>query len=719
MNNQKIGTSQLYALLIGIDCYLPHRLPNGRYYRSLSGCVRDITLVEEFLQSKLGVSEECILKLKASNTGATQPPESRDEWPTYDNMVAAFQKLTEMAQSGDQVYIHYSGHGGRTPAKFPESKTNGLDESLVPMDIRDPKARYLRDIELAQILKKMVDKGLIVTIVLDSCHSGGATRGAGDAVARGIDAIDTTERPTQSLVASDDELIATWQSLTQETKRDLTLGSGWLPEPKGYVLLAACRPSESAYEYRVDGKHQNGALTYWLLEEFKHIEPHLTYKLIYDRIVPKIYSHLKLQIPLLEGDSTRVVFGNARVQSAYAVNVMQVDSENQQVLLNTGQAQAVRKGTQFVIYPPGVTDFTQLDQRLALVEITESDGATSSWATVKDTVRPVPIEQGAQAVLQEPGSMRLRSTVLLVYQDQDIVPPIIRQQAALEQVKQVLTTDGSGFIALATDDKPIDYQVAVSAQGEYEIWDTAGQVIQNLRPALRIDEDGVAVRLVQRLVHLTKYHNVQRLDNADSLSPLKGTLQVELLKAQPDFEPGDIAKPQPFDNPGSMPTIKVGEWIFVRVKNASSQVLNVTVLSLNSRWGIKQLYPRIEDMNFWPFDPGEWHLLPLRASLSDGYTEGTEIIKVFATVGATQFRWLELPVLDHPPQDEDIRGRKASNTLEQFLAAIVAPKLETEQRKLQFDSASWEWVTEQRQVRIQRPSRGSIIAYEPKVSTKE
>ena len=39
----------LYALLIGIDCYLPNQLPGCYYYVSLGGCVRDITHVEEFL----------------------------------------------------------------------------------------------------------------------------------------------------------------------------------------------------------------------------------------------------------------------------------------------------------------------------------------------------------------------------------------------------------------------------------------------------------------------------------------------------------------------------------------------------------------------------------------------------------------------------------------------------------------------------------------------
>jgi hypothetical protein len=94
--------------------------------------------------------------------------------------VSAFRKLEENAQPGEQIYIHYSGHGGKVkslrkhraliPGKW-------IDEALVPTDLGDDEGRYLRDIELAFLLQKLVAKGLYVTIVLDSCHSGRATRG--------------------------------------------------------------------------------------------------------------------------------------------------------------------------------------------------------------------------------------------------------------------------------------------------------------------------------------------------------------------------------------------------------------------------------------------------------------------------------------------------------------------------------------------------------------
>src|SRR5689334_19313902 len=121
-----------WALLIGVDCYMRNELPDGGWYPSLSGCVRDIAHVEAFLRSRLNLADERILKLTASYTGSRppfkdhdfQPPEPREQWPTYENMVAAFKRLTELAQAGDQVYIHYSGHGGRSSTAYPDLKTS-------------------------------------------------------------------------------------------------------------------------------------------------------------------------------------------------------------------------------------------------------------------------------------------------------------------------------------------------------------------------------------------------------------------------------------------------------------------------------------------------------------------------------------------------------------------------------------------------------------------
>ena len=173
--------SALHALLIAADCYLPNRLPEGSY-PNLGGCVRDVQLVEDFLRDRLLLREDRLVKLTSTNVGASAPSEPPERWPTYENIIAAFKDLTQKADRGDHVYIHYSGHGGRTPTLLLQVKgEGGIDEALVPVDIGNSTARYVRDVEVAKLLQDMVNKGLRVTMVLDSCHSGGAARpGFGD-----------------------------------------------------------------------------------------------------------------------------------------------------------------------------------------------------------------------------------------------------------------------------------------------------------------------------------------------------------------------------------------------------------------------------------------------------------------------------------------------------------------------------------------------------------
>jgi caspase domain-containing protein len=702
-------SSSLYALLIAIDCYLPNKLPNNGYYPSLGGCVSDINRIENFLTQKIGLVSDNILKLTASNSGKTEPAETPDKWPTYKNIVEAFNQVIEKASSGDQVCIYYSGHGGRTNTAYPKLKgEDGLDETLVPTDIGNSEARYLRDIEIAHLLKKMVDKGLIVTMILDSCHSGGATRGNVGAATRGISEIDTTKRPTDSLVASTEELSNTWSKLNETSKtRNIESGSGWLPESKRYVLLAACRPNESAIEDKF-GDIRSGVLTYYFLESIaKQIGSGFTYKTLHDQVIANVHSKYPSQTPLLEGDADRIVFGSDHVQPAFAVNVMDINHENNEVLLSTGQSQGVKKGAQFAIYPSGVTDFRQVDKRLAIVEITKL-GASDSWAKITAEFGQQGIEQGAQAVLVDLGSVNLERKIVLSPQSNDIVPSSIKQSEALEQIKSAIPTYGKGFILLATGgnaNEKIDYQVAVNPKGEFEIWDSTGAIIQNLNPPINISDTNAAARVIQRLVHLAKYSNVLQLDNYDSQSPLAGKLAIELSGLQPNFELGDQPELQhlpPSLESGNVNSFNEGTYLALRVQNNSSRVLNVTVLDLQPDWGITQIYPPASDSYFMPIDPGKYVIIPLKVSLSQGYKEGKDVIKVFATVGPTNFRWLELPVLDQSMSSKS-RTRSIGGT-KNPLEGLMAKMAEDIPKTRNVDtapSASYEWTTSQIEIKIQ------------------
>lgn len=693
------GPRDLHALLIAVDHYLPGQLPNGEFYPDLEGTVRDVSHVESFLRETLQVPGERITKLTSPRPAAREAGGGSGPLPSYENIIKAFGDLTDRAGRGDQVYIHYSGHGGRAATKYPDRKgPDGLDETLVPYDIHLPEAQYLRDLEIHELLKRMTDKGLHVTAVFDCCHSGGLTRGASNrANVRGVAFVDTTPRPAPGLVVVSPDL----------TARGLTAGGGALPTSKGYTLFAACRPTESAYEFPFDGHESNGALTYWLLDGLQQIGPGLSYKMVFDRVMAKIHSQFERQSPMLEGEADRVVFGVVDVPPRYAVDVMKVDALNARVLLQTGQAQGVRKGTRFAIESPKTTDGATALDRKAVVEIT-TPGAADSWALLVSppTMPDPPIEQGDQAVLLGLGSSKLVRAVALIRPD-GAAPTAA--DTALHAVSDALKADTTGWVVPAQTGEPAECLVTTRRRdgdpGEvYEICDRSGSPIVNLPADLAAGSAGASA-VVARLVHLARFRAVQDLDNFDVNSTLKGKVVAALVGVQDDYQPGETPDPKPFpETTGSVPTIQAGQWTFLRIRNTSRLSLNVAVLDLQSDWGIAQVYPRREGLYTDEVGPGEQlPLIPLKAGLPRGIAAGTEVLKVFATLGAANFRVLTLPVLGDPSTGRGVRAasRGLGGPLDLLLAAAAADTPTT--RALRpGDSPSNEWTVVSIEVHIKK-----------------
>ena len=422
-----------YALLIGIDFYFPNRLSGGGHYGNLKGCVRDINEAESFLQ-QLPTPPKQILKLTASSSEHNSPIEPPEQLPTYENIVKAFQDITTIANSGDRIYIHYSGYGGRAETIYPQIKgKSGKDETLVPTDIGNENGRYLRDLELAYLLQQMVDKKLQVTVVLDSCHSGGATRGEDEDV-RGSSIVDKTPRPQDSLVASPEELIENWQNITGETQNNAgTRGGvflkGMLPEDvtKDYVLLAACRPHESAYEYNFEGTERNGVFTYYLLQTLaKNPLKSITYQMLHDCVKAKVRNQIEKQTPMLKGEGDRSIFGWKYISTQYTATVIETDLDKQRIKLNIGEVQGFEKGAEFLLYPFGTITFSE-DQQLALVRLIEIE-AGDSWGEIQTIFSEKPIEVGDWAILTLAPPNLLRKVYLL---NNDTLSNEINQQIAL------------------------------------------------------------------------------------------------------------------------------------------------------------------------------------------------------------------------------------------------------------------------------------------------
>lgn len=662
-------TGKLHALLIGVDAYLTQPLlPDGSYYPPLGGCVRDIRHVEVYLLDRLGLNPSNILKLTASRGPGEAIPEPESKRPSYENMVASFKEVTNRATKGDRVYIHYSGHGGRSRTAFKELKgEDGLDEGLVPYDIATNGARYLRDIELAHLLRAMGEKELIVTFVADCCHSGGTTKGVSSATARGMVSagavdFDTRHPPQDSAVASLEALSATWSSVDRTVTRGATVIGDLVPGTKGFTLLAACRANELAYEDSFDGKEKNGALTYWMLDSLRSMQPETTYKVLHDRILAKIRSWMPRQTPELQGEGDRVAFGTDRIAPVYAIPILEVDASQEQVKLNAGEAHGLGVGSLLAAYPLGAVNLTAADTRKALLTVSELIGDSGSRARITKKLNESAIQAGDQAVLLGTTDLRL----------QRVIGVAIEDPAAQHRIESAVAEYGSGFIRLQQSNERVDFQVGIVPVPPvpftaYEIWDGESHPIPNLRPPIPINDPDGACRVAQRLVHLAKYRQVQALDNPD---PLGGKFKVEII---------DVSTGKPL---GSTAELAPGAQFKIRITNLMqpnptdiddpSRIINVTVLDLAPDWSIKQVHPD-DAAAFELLQPGQTRDLPCEAYLPEGYEYVVDIFKVFATRRTTGFRCLELPALDQPSLPFT-RGLWPEDALQSVLEAFTDDK---------------------------------------------
>lgn len=693
----------LYALLVGIDYYSANSTPDGAFYASLRGCVNDIADIEKLLRTRWQLDDARLFKLTATDLGiaALEPPE---KLPTRKNIIAAFDAVTQTARAGDAVYIHYSGHGGRAATVFPDLKgADGLDESIVPTDIGEPGGNYVRDLEMATLLQRMVEKGLVVTLVLDSCHSGGATRGNPNARVRTAqnNQIDLALRPVDNLVGTPQALQAQWRDAGKTKTRGVEAVSGWLPEPDGYVLLAACRANELANEDKFDDA-PHGALTYGLLDALSSISPETTYEQLHRRLVGKVHTRFVSQTPQLEGDMTRKVFGSERLAARPSINVLSYDAEKNQVRVNIGQSGLVAVGATLAIYPPDASDFGDVKTRLALAQITALGGGDSIAALTEIFDATKMPGAGSQAVVLNPASLDLvRRAAFVTRSDLDAG---ISQAEALRVVQGALAAARDRhaergelcLVELALENVSPHYQVSVNARGEYEIGDAVGAPYPNALPALRADDANAPEQVVRRLEHLAQYHAIVELENGDDLSPLADKLVAQILLPPSSWQRGqkiDFAACTRLD---ANEKLHAGDYFILQLTNTSRFVLNFAALDLAPDWSVTQILPG-ENQATATLEAGRMTHQVYRARLPDGIALGAETFKIIATTETGSFRWLEMSALGG-----GMRGTRGAQTprtaLDALLQSIAFPAARGADTPR---AAGQEWTTTQIQFTMQ------------------
>ncbi len=335
------GASHLHGLVIGVDHHDPGRGCDGRIIPDLAGAVSDALRMARYLrEGPLAVPEERVRTLISPSPFSDLRRPAAADLPTYRNIVAAIEELAETAAPGDQVLIHFSGHGMRVPSAEPAKGRFGRDEALVPCDAGDPDGGVLRDVEMYRLLSRLSDAGLYVTLFLDACHAGGATRAfdgvlggeaPGGVRVRGLGERGGMWGPPESLCGPWSDL---YEAVEHAERAELEPGfrhfsgeSGWFPQPERCVLLAACRGVEVASERRWEDFGPAGAFTRCALDRLAAEGRVITYASLVEGVRRRIDRLHLLQTPIIEGDGELQFLGAGRRQESQAPEAARADEE--------------------------------------------------------------------------------------------------------------------------------------------------------------------------------------------------------------------------------------------------------------------------------------------------------------------------------------------------------------------------------------------------------
>lgn len=145
------------ALLVGIDTYKDPKL-------NLIGSANDVANMHGLLTGALGYRPDQIMTLVDAQATRKNILDAMDAW------------LVDGSRAGGRIFFYYSGHGG--PARdIDGDEADGYDEALAPYDVIAAAGEFrnlIIDDEINSRLNRMRDRE--VTVVLDSCFSGTATR---------------------------------------------------------------------------------------------------------------------------------------------------------------------------------------------------------------------------------------------------------------------------------------------------------------------------------------------------------------------------------------------------------------------------------------------------------------------------------------------------------------------------------------------------------------
>ena len=251
------------ALCVGINDY-----PFGEA-NDLRGCVNDANNWSNLLRNHFDFTD--IKQLLNSDA-------------TKANLVAGIKDLLANASDGDVLVFTNASHGTYLADK--DKDESKFDEAICP---HDSDSNLLVDDELRNLFLN-IPKGVRLTVISDSCHSGSVTRVKENEYRRNRQ---LSPSVLKNRVLSGEEM--------RDAQKNARAKKEKYPESgMNEILLSGCKSNQtSADAYIADDYH--GAMSYYAIKTIADAGYKLTYKELHEALVPALADENYTQSPELEG----------------------------------------------------------------------------------------------------------------------------------------------------------------------------------------------------------------------------------------------------------------------------------------------------------------------------------------------------------------------------------------------------------------------------------
>jgi len=348
------------ALLVGVSDYPKEMVGDLQ----LSGPRNDVALMASTLKG-FGFADQDVTMLGDGLEKAGLPPAPA---PTRAAILQALARLAETAKAGDQVMVFLSGHGSQQPDETPEAKLNpspdGFERLFLPIDIgpwNDEASRVENAItaeEMSAAIRKIRDKGAVVWLVVDACHSGGLTRGATpDVMAKKLE-MERLRIPLARIEAARARAASRIRgggtALVGAGFAGLGFETAAMPGKGGFVGFYAAHADQVALQrnlprgYSADRKPQ-GVLTYYLVQAMRGGQARSFHDLALHVLAGYEQWGTQAPVPLFKGDLAQSWPGGA---GAGGPRRHALAWREGKPVLQAGEIDELSLGTRLTIFDP-------------------------------------------------------------------------------------------------------------------------------------------------------------------------------------------------------------------------------------------------------------------------------------------------------------------------------------------------------------------------------